>query len=120
MGYKADKHATLLPTPSGKRKGKLNFTLEVNGKKRKSTENLSVLPKAAHSQSTNYHVAEIVYDETSVQYASDFNFSNQIIDSGDPALEHFEGLDDRKQHYEATIKNWNEKFFGDASVQLRD
>ena len=58
MGYNADKLATLL-SPSGKRKRKLNFTVEVKGKKRKSTENSSVLPKAAHSESTK-HAAEIV------------------------------------------------------------
>ena len=40
---------------------------------------------------------------------SDFNLSSQIIDSGDPPLENFEGLDDQKQHYEATIKSFNEK-----------
>ena len=59
MGYNADKRATLLSPPSGKRKRKLNFTLEVKGKKRKSTENLSVLPKAAHSESTK-HAAEFM------------------------------------------------------------
>ena len=57
MGYNANKLATL--SPSGKRKRKLNFTVEVKGKKRKSTENSSVLPKAAHSESTK-HAAEIV------------------------------------------------------------
>ena len=59
MGYNADKLATLLSPPSGKRKRKLNFTVEVKGKKRKSTENSSVFPKAAHSKSTK-HAAEIV------------------------------------------------------------
>ena len=59
MGYNADKRATLLSPPSGKRKRKPNFTLEIKGKKRKSTENLSVLSKAAHSESTKYHPAEI-------------------------------------------------------------
>ena len=58
MGYNADKHATLLSPPSGKRKRKLNFTLEVKGKKRKSTENLPVLPKAAHSESTKHHACQ--------------------------------------------------------------
>ena len=106
----ADKRATLLSPPSGKRKRKLNLTLEVEGKKRKSTENLPVPPKAAHSESTKHHAAEIVYEETSEQCASDyFNLSSQIIDSGDNPLENFEGLDDQKQHYEATIKSLNEK-----------
>ena len=50
MGCNADTRATLLSLSSDKRKRKLNFTLEVKGKKRKSTENLSVLPKAAHSE----------------------------------------------------------------------
>ena len=115
MGYNADKRATLLSPPWGKRKRKLNFTLEVKGKKRKSTENLSVFPKAAHSESTK-HAAE-----TSEQCASDFDLSSQIIDSGDPLLEYFEGLDDQKQHYEATIKKFERKskFFGDTSMQLR-
>ena len=67
-----------------------------------------MLPKAAHSESTK-HAAEIVYEETSEQCASDFNLSSQIIDSGDPPLENFERLDDQKQHYEATIKSLNEK-----------
>ena len=58
MGYNADKHAKLLSPPSGKRKRKLNFTLKVKSKNRKSTENLSVLPKAAHSESTKQHAAE--------------------------------------------------------------
>ena len=103
LSYNADKRATMLSPPSGKRERKLNFTLEVKGKKRKSTENLSALPKAAHSESTK-HAAE-----TSEQCASDFNLSSQISDSGDPLLENFEGLDDQKQHYEATIKNLKEK-----------
>ena len=84
MGYNADKRATFLSPPSGKRKRKLNVSLEVKGKKRKSTENLSVLPKAAHSESTK-HAAE-----TSDQCASDFNLPSKIIDSGDPPLENFE------------------------------
>ena len=58
IGYNTDKRATLLP-PSGKRKRKLNFALKVKGKKKKSTANLSVLPKAAHSESTK-HDAEIL------------------------------------------------------------
>ena len=33
MGYNADKRETLLSLPSGKRKRKLNFTIEVKGKK---------------------------------------------------------------------------------------
>ena len=57
MGYNADKRATLLSPPSGKRKRKLTFTLDVKGKKRKSNKNLSVLPKAAHSESIK-HAAE--------------------------------------------------------------
>ena len=88
MDYNADKLATLLSFPSGKRKRKLNFTLELKGKKRKITENLSVLPKAAHSESTKHA------SETSEQCASDFNLSSQITDSGEPLLENFEGLDD--------------------------
>ena len=88
MDYNADKLATLLPFPSGKRKRKLNFTLELKGKKRKITENLSVLPKAAHSESTKHA------SETSEQCASDFSLSSQITDSGEPLLENFEGLDD--------------------------
>ena len=103
MSYNADKRARLLSPPLGKRKRKLNFTLEVKAKKRKSTENLSVLPKAAHSESTK-HAAE-----TPEQCASDFNLSSQIIDSGDPPSENCEVLDDQKQHYEATIKNLEEK-----------
>ena len=54
MGYNADKSATLLSLPSDKRKIKLNLVLEVKRKKRKSTENLSVLPKVAYSESTKY------------------------------------------------------------------
>ena len=103
MSYNADKSATLLSPPSGKRKRKLNFTLEVKSKKRKSTENLSVLPKAAYSESIK-HAAE-----TSEQCSSDFNLSSQIIDSGDPPLENCERLNDQKQHYEAIIKNLKEK-----------
>ena len=57
MGYNADKRAALSSPPSGKRKRKLTFTLDVKGKKRKSNKNLSVLPKAAHSESTK-HAAE--------------------------------------------------------------
>ena len=102
MGYNTDKRAILLSPPSGKRKRKLNFTLEVKGKKR-STESLSVLPKAAHSESTK-HAAE-----TPDQCTSDFHLSSQIIDSGDHPLENFGGLDDQKQYYEATIKNLKEK-----------
>ena len=64
MGYNADKYATLLSPSSGKRKRKLIFTLEVKGKKRKCTENLSVLPKAAHSESTK-HAVKVVYEEVS-------------------------------------------------------
>ena len=86
-----------------KRKRKLNFTLEIKGKKRKSTKNFSVLSKAAHSESTK-HAAE-----ASEQCASDFNLSSQITDSGDPFLENFEGLDDQKQPYKATIKYLKEK-----------
>ena len=103
MGYNADKCATLLSPPSGKRKRKLNFILEVKGKKRNSTKNLSVLPKAAHSESAKHGA------ETSEQCASDFNLSSQITDSGVPLLENFEGPDDQKQHYEAAIKNLKEK-----------
>ena len=95
MGYNADKHATLSSPPSGKRKRKLNFTLEVTGKKRKSTEHLSCCRDSLWRS-----FGEI---------ASDFNFSRQIIDSGDPPLENFEGLDDQKRHYEATIISLNEK-----------
>ena len=62
-----------------------------------------MLPKAAHSESTK-HAAE-----TNEQCASDFNLSSQIIDLGDPPLENCEGLDDQKQHFEATIKNLKEK-----------
>ena len=87
MGYNADKHAALLSPPSGKRKRKLNFTLEITGKKEKV---LNI-----------FHAAEKI--------TSDFNFSSQIIDSGDPPLENFEGLDDQKRHYEATIISLNEK-----------
>ena len=121
MVYNAEKRATSLSPPSGKRKRKANFTLEIKGKKRKSIENLSVLPKAAHSESTKHHPAEIVYKETSEKCASDFNLSSQIIDSGNPPLETFEGLDDQKQHYEATNTSLNEKnrLFGDTSAQLR-
>ena len=68
MGYNADKRATVLSTSSGKRKRKVNFTLEVKAKK-KSTENLPVLPKAAHSESNKHHAAEIVDEETSKQCA---------------------------------------------------
>ena len=56
MGCNVDTRATLLSLSSDKkvfvsfRHFLLNFTLEVKGKKRKSTENLSVLPKAAHSE----------------------------------------------------------------------
>ena len=60
MGYNADKDATLLSPPSGKRKRKLNFTLEVKGKERKSTETSSVFAKAAHSESTK-HAAEMYF-----------------------------------------------------------
>ena len=88
-----------------KRKRKLNFTLEIKGKKRKSTKNFSVLSKAAHSESTK-HAAEV-----SEQCASDFNLSSQITDSGDPFLENFEGLDDQKQPYKATIKYLKEKIY---------
>ena len=59
MGYKADKRATLMSPPSGKRKRKLTFTLDVKGKKRKSNKNLSVLPKAAHSESTKHAAASL-------------------------------------------------------------
>ena len=116
MGYNAEKRATLLTPPSGKRKRKANFTLEMKGKKRKSIKNLLVLPKAAHSESTKHHPAE-----TSEQRASDFNLSSQIIDSGNPPLENFEGLDDQKQYYEAANKSLNEKnrLFGDTSAQPR-
>ena len=103
MGYNADKRATLLSPPSGKRKRKLNFTLEVKGKKRKGTENLSVFPKVAHSESIKNAA------ETSEEWASDFNLLSQIIDSGDPLLENFEGLEDQKQRYEATMENLKEK-----------
>ena len=67
-----------------------------------------MLPKAAHSEWTK-HDAEVVYEEVSEQCDSDFNLSSQIIDSGDPPLENFEGLDNQKQHYEATIESLNGK-----------
>ena len=121
MSYNADKCATLLSPPSGKKKRKVNFTLEVKGKKRKSTENLSVLSKAAHSESPKHHAANIIHhvEETSEQCASDFNLSSQIIDSGNPLLGNFEGLDDQKQHYETTIKSLNEKT-NSLEIQVRN
>ena len=121
MSYNADKCATLLSPPSSKKKRKVNFTLEVKGKKRKSTENLSVLSKAAHSESPKHHAANIIHhvEETSEQCASDFNLSSQIIDSGNPLLGNFEGLDDQKQHYETTIKSLNEKT-NSLEIQVRN
>ena len=97
MGYNADKHAKLLSPPSGKRKRKLNFNLKVKSKNTKSTENLSVLPQKQLIQNQPNSMLQRVYQETSEQCSSDLTCEAiTIIDSGDPPLQNFEGLDDQK------------------------
>ena len=93
MGYNADKDATLFSPPSGKRKRKLNFTLEVKGKERKSTETSSVFAKQ-HIQNQPNMLQRCTSEMHSPQCTSDFNLSSQIVDSGHLPLENFEGLDD--------------------------
>lgn len=79
-----------------KAKRKLNFNLDVEGKKRKGT-----------GKGNSFRISQTcgrdgtclaVHEETSEKYNFDFNMPSPIVGSGDPTLESFERIDHQKQH----------------------
>ena len=80
-----------MSSPLEKTKRKLNFNLDVEGKKRKGTEK-------GHS----FRISQTCGRDSSWRnlwkIPFDFNMSSPIVGSGDPTLESFERIDSQKQH----------------------